>query len=83
MIFRQNNTDFAHLLVRKPVNFMLLTNGERKKKSVTLIITQEYIKITNKNVVIIFIVIIKVKWCRLRDSNSRPTVYKTVALPLS
>jgi hypothetical protein len=23
-----------------------------------------------------------VKWCRLRDSNPRPTVYKTVALPL-
>jgi DNA-directed RNA polymerase specialized sigma24 family protein len=21
-------------------------------------------------------------WCRLRDSNPRPTVYKTVALPL-
>ena len=23
-----------------------------------------------------------VSWCRLRDSNPRPTVYKTVALPL-
>jgi hypothetical protein len=23
-----------------------------------------------------------VKWCRLQDSNPRPTVYKTVALPL-
>jgi hypothetical protein len=22
------------------------------------------------------------KWCRLQDSNPRPTVYKTVALPL-
>ena len=21
------------------------------------------------------------KWCRLRDSNSRPTAYKAVALP--
>ena len=24
----------------------------------------------------------KKEWCRVRDSNSRPTVYKTVALPL-
>jgi hypothetical protein len=24
----------------------------------------------------------RLKWCRLRDSNPRPTVYKTVALPL-
>src|SRR5579872_5819977 len=23
----------------------------------------------------------KQRWCRLRDSNPRPTVYKTVALP--
>jgi hypothetical protein len=22
-------------------------------------------------------------WCRVRDLNSRPTVYKTAALPLS
>ena len=27
--------------------------------------------------------VFEIRWCRLRDLNSRPTVYKTAALPLS
>jgi hypothetical protein len=27
--------------------------------------------------------VIPKNWCRMRDLNSRPTVYKTAALPLS